>query len=76
MVWAPGGCNGDRWIHSLKLTAILPLKIGGPWISRRFLLESIFFRGELLVLGRVMPKNDMMMNNASFYELTNKPLEV
>ena len=42
----------QRQLHSLKLTAILPLKMGDPW-KRKFLLEATIFRGELLVLGRV-----------------------
>ena len=40
-------------MHSLKLTASLPLKIDG-WNTNRFLLGWPIFRWELLVLGRVV----------------------
>ena len=45
-----GFCIPQYHLPSLKLTR--PLKID-PW-KRRFLLETIIFRGELLVSGRVI----------------------
>ena len=62
MAWAPRGQKGgNRWLRTSRKGWLrtLPdsshLKID-PW-KRRFLLETIIFRGELLVSGRVNWKN-------------------
>ena len=61
MAWAPRGQKGGNrwlrtsrkgWLCTLPETNSSHLKIGAPW-KRRFLLETIIFRGELLVSGRV-----------------------
>ena len=53
----------DERLHvigfTLPETNGLPLKIGAPW-KRRFLLETIIFRGELLVLGSVIDLIDLI----------------
>ena len=48
-------------VPSLKLTAILPLKID-HW-KRKFLLETTIFRGELLVSGRVSSQHLLETKN-------------
>ena len=53
----------EKIIPSLKLT--YPLKID-PW-KRRFLLETIIFRGELLVLGRVVTLPPMEVENGCLH---------
>ena len=53
----------DERLHvigfTLPETNGLPLKMGAPW-KRRFLLETIIFRGELLVLGSVIDLIDLI----------------
>ena len=56
-------------IHSLKLTASFPLKIGHP--KRNLVFQSSMFRCELLLSGRVFPTTYNGSVSSPIYKTTN-----